>query len=190
MNQKSSVSDRLHPTNWYLIHTKAHQEKIATSTLQHLEVETLFPELRKKVFRQHKQQTVVLPLFPGYLFCCFNWSRDSRKVNYAHGVANIVKFGSIPARIDVDTIENIQSRMMNGPIVQSSTHLHQGQEVRIEGGPFHGLEAMFDQELTGTQRVALLLKHVAFHARIIIDRDQVQKVTPKTGSDHFGNNSL
>ena len=42
-------------------------------------------------------------------------------------------------------------------------------------GHLHDLEAMFDLELTGTHRVALLLTHVSYHARIVINRDQVQK---------------
>ena len=170
------VLDRIHPKYWYLIRTKGHQEKTANISLQHLGVETFFPNMRKVKIVPRLKQTVICPLFPGYLFCWFNWSTDYRKVKYAHGVWDVVTFGSKPAIVDEATIELIRSRMTNGFVSPSSTNFHQGQEVRIEGGPFHGLEAVFDMDLSGTQRVALLLKTVVYHARIIIDRNQVVKL--------------
>ena len=43
-----------------------------------------------------------------------------------------------------------------------SVSLQSGQIIRINKGPFHGFEAIFEQELNGTQRVALLMKAVGF----------------------------
>jgi transcription antitermination factor NusG len=51
--------------------------------------------------------------------------------------------------------------------------LKSGQIVRIHKGPFNGFEAIFEQELNGSQRVALLMKTVAFHGRMVVDRNCV-----------------
>jgi hypothetical protein len=45
-----------------------------------------------------------------------------------------------------------------------------GQTIRVQKGPFSGFDVVFEQEFSGTQRVALLLKAVAYQGRIIIDR--------------------
>jgi transcription antitermination factor NusG len=51
--------------------------------------------------------------------------------------------------------------------------LKSGQIVRIHKGPFCGFEAIFEEELNGSQRVALLMKTVAFQGRVIVDRNCV-----------------
>ena len=84
----------------------------------------------------------------------------------------MVKFGSSPAVVEEDIIHSIRATDDNGLIVLSpSFSLKSGQAVLIDQGPFRGVEAIFEQELNGMQRVALLLKTVAYQGRIVIDRD-------------------
>ena len=101
---------------------------------------------------------------------------EYRKVVYAHGVANVVMFGTTPAKVDEEIIEAIRARMNEGFVTLSPSELIPGQTVRIQEGPFKGLLAVFERELTGTQRVALLLKNVSYNARLIMDREWVSQV--------------
>ena len=159
--------------NWYLIHAKVRQEGTAEMNLQHLGVETFLPRLKQiKANRCQIQAEGKGPLFPGYLFVRVDMSTEFRKVNFAHGVLKVVKFGSAPALVPEEIIHSIRAREDNGLVVlYPSSSLQAGQAVLIDKGPFSGFEAIFEQELNGIQRVALLLKTVAYQGRIVIDRD-------------------
>ena len=164
------VGDSVH---WYLVHSKPHQESVAKSNLQWLGVETFFPQLRQlKIIRRRKQFTIS-PLFPGYLFSRFDMATEFRKVTYAQGVRKVVMFGSFPAQVDEETIASIKARIQVGYLHRRSSSFKVGQVVQIKEGPFLGLEVVFEKDLSGAQRVALLLKTVAYQARIIINREQL-----------------
>ena len=95
-------------------------------------------------------------------------------MTYAHGVLRVVKFGATPAVVEEEIIDSIRDRAHNGLVVlPQTTSLKSGQIVRINKGPFNGFEAIFEQELNGAQRVALLMKTVAFQGRMVIDRNCV-----------------
>jgi len=138
-----------------------------------LDVETLYPCLKHtKNVRTHKQP-VIDALFPGYLFARFTFDSEYRKVAYTHGVADVVRFGMAPAVVDEETIAMIQARLQNGCVQVAPPSFQVGEVVRISGGPFNGLQAVFEKDLSGTQRVALLLKSVGYNPHVIIDREYV-----------------
>jgi len=159
--------------HWYLVHAKARQECVAEMNLQRLGVETFCPRFKKRKANRSKNQWEEKgTLFPGYLFVRVDMSSEFRKVTYAHGVLRVVKFGSAPAVVEEEIIHSIRARNKNGLVVLSHfPPLKSGQAVFIEKGPFRGFGAIFEQELNSMQRVALLLKTVAYQGRIVIDRD-------------------
>ena len=162
--------------DWYLLRSKPRQEVIAETNIQRWGVESFCPQLMQTKIIRGKKQTVISPLFPGYLFSRFNLSTDYRKVAYAHGVADVVTFGTTPARVDEEIIETIRARMHEGFVSLSPPLFISGQTVQIQEGPLKGLLAVFERELTGTQRVALLLKNVSYSARVVIEREWVSAV--------------
>ncbi|HBP88875.1 MAG: hypothetical protein KC592_12230 [Nitrospira sp.] len=157
---------------WYLIHSKNRQEEVAELNLRLLGVETFCPRLRELESTRSKAQKEGEVLFPGYLFIKVDMATHYRKVTYAHGVLRVVKFGTKPAVVEAEIIDSIKERVHNGFVLKShSAPLESGQIVRINKGPFHGFNAIFEQELNGTQRVALLMKTVAFNGRVVLDRN-------------------
>ena len=160
---------------WYLVQSKLHQEDLAGLNLQRFGVETFCPHLQQFKRIRWRWQTVTGPLFPGYLFAKFDLGKQFRSVNYAPGVRKVVTFGNVAASVDEEIINSINARIHDGcvtlgPLSRSFTA---GQKLQITEGPFVGLEAVFERELTGSQRIAILLKSVAFQARVIIDKDYV-----------------
>jgi len=93
-----------------------------------------------------------------------------------HGVSDVVTFGAVPAKVNDEIIESIQARMCEGCVVLVPQTMKSGDTVKIQEGPMKGLLAVFERELTGTQRVALLLKTVSYSARLIVDRDWVSRI--------------
>jgi len=159
--------------DWFVINTKHHHEGIAEQSLKRLGLETFCPPIRQTKVIRRRKQTVVRPLFPGYLFARFDLSTYYRAVSYAQGVRKLVSFGPMPEAVDEGIIQSIKSRMHEGYIQIPSTRFVPGQTVRIQEGPFHGLEALFEESLNDCQRVVLLLRTISFQARVVVGLDQV-----------------
>jgi transcriptional antiterminator RfaH len=160
-------------TNWYAVHTKPRQEMLVQDSLQRLGLETFCPLLKQDKLIRRRWQTVIGPLFPGYLFTRFILEIHYRAVNYSRGVKGVVAFGSVPARVEEAMIESIKSRIHNGCVTVQPSSFTPGQAVRIQGGAFQGLAAVFEQEMDDHQRVVLLLQALSYQARVIVDRQYV-----------------
>ncbi len=162
---------------WYVIRTKPHQEEIAVLNLHNMSVEVFYPRVKEKKVIRRRQQEVIGPLFPGYLFGHFDLTTQYHSVKYARGVRNVVAFGGIPTPVDNAVIESIRAREQEeGLIVLHQPPLKPGEPVEILEGPFQGLVAIFEQELSGQQRVQLLLDILATQARLVIERDKIRRV--------------
>jgi transcriptional antiterminator RfaH len=161
---------------WYLVKSQPQRESVAVVRLNQLGIETFCP-YRKKVKRvRGNHKTERTPLFPGYLFSKFNRDTQYRLVTYAQGVSKVVTFGEIPAVVDEEVIDSIKDRMQNGFVVIQPQSFRSGDAVRIQDGPLAGIQAVFEKELTGTERVVLLLKTVSYQARVLIDRNDVANI--------------
>ncbi len=161
---------------WYAVHTRPWEEAIAESTLQRLGIESFLPQYRQQKLIRRKKQTVTGPLFPGYLFARFDRGTQFRAVNYAHGVRRVVTFGSVPVGVDDEMIESIRTRLTEGYVILPPHSFTPGQVVRIRGGVFHGLEAVFEREMNDRQRVVLLLQALSYHAQVVVDLEHVVNV--------------
>jgi transcriptional antiterminator RfaH len=51
-----------------------------------------------------------------------------------------------------------------------------GDIVRINEGPFSGLEAVFEQKLKGSERVAVLLDILGRQTRIVLPSETIAKI--------------
>lgn len=162
--------------DWYLVRSKPRQEGIAELNLQRWDVEAFCPQFKQVKLIRGKKKTVIAPLFPGYLFSKFDLCTEYRKVVYAHGVTDVVMFGTTPAKVDDEIIEALRARMHEGFVSLSSQSFKPGETVKIQDGPFKGLLAVFERELTGTQRVAVLLNSVSYKARLIMERESISQI--------------
>lgn len=163
--------------NWYVVHTKPRQEAFAASNLQRFGVETYSPRIKQNKVIRRRRTTVISPLFPRYIFACFDFSTQYRCVKYAHGILDIVTFGMEPAVLDDAMIESIKARTVEGFVAIQPSTWEKGQIVRIEEGPFQGLEAVFEHMMSDQQRVAIMLQTLSYHPRIVMDREQIKAVS-------------
>ena len=162
--------------HWYAVNTKAHSEPLAELNVQRLGVETFYPQMKQRKVIRRKLQTRVGPLFPGYLFARLDVGRHYRAVSYAGGVRKIVACGSAPTVVDDVLIEAIKARTQNRDVIVLPSVFTPGQVVRIEEGPLCGLEAVFEREMADHQRVVLLLRALAYQARVVVPLEQVANI--------------
>lgn len=155
--------------HWYALSTKSHQEMLAEANIRRLGIETFCPQLSQQRVIRKRIHTSVSPLFPGYIFARFETEHHYRFILYSRGIKRIVSFGDEPAIVEDGLIEGIRSRLTDGRVLEAVSEFHFGQVVRIQQGPLHGLEAVFEKEMTGVQRAVLLLKALSYQARVVVD---------------------
>lgn len=159
---------------WYAVQTQPRREAVAEAHLQRVCARVFSPHYRQRVILHGYRREVVRPLFPGYLFAAFDAERDFRSVHYAHGVRGVVSFGGEPALVPPALLAEIGARMRDGFVMLQAARLRAGQRVEIIAGPFKGYTGVFEAEISGAERVAILLDTLRYSARAILDRSAVR----------------
>lgn len=144
--------------SWYVVRTQAHMETRAKThlTLQGYQV---FLPLRVKTRRHaRKIETVLRPLFPGYLFVCLDVAVEQwRPINGTVGVLHLITADSRPCPVPDGITEGIIARADERDVVKLQTdQFRAGDRVMISNGSLRGCEAFF-QEAIDENRVLLLL---------------------------------
>ncbi len=153
--------------NWFLIYTKPRCEDGVSARFVENGFEVLNPKIEERRYIRRKLQDVISPLFPCYIFVQFESPKDYRLVKYTRGVKSVVGPENIPAAVPQEIIDRIRKRMEGGVIRIQPCSFIPGEDVSIQAGPFEGLEAVFEKELKGSERVSILLK--AVNARVVVD---------------------
>jgi len=136
-------------------------------------IEVLAPRLKLRKFKDGKFVEVIEPMFPGYIFVRFHPVDEFRMVKYARGVKTIVHFGGQIVPLQDNMIELIRTRLENGVASIQKSKISKGEKILIKDGPFKGFSGIFESELDGKERVAILLEGVNYCAKMEIDRDLV-----------------
>lgn len=152
---------------WFLIYTKPGCEDSVSSKFFENGFEVLNPKIEERRYIRRKLQDVVSPLFPCYIFVHFDPPKDYRLIKYTRGVKSIVGTENIPSVVPERVIDQIRARMDGGVVHIQPGSFAPGEEVSIKAGPFEGLEAVFEKELKGSERVSILLRTV--NARVVVD---------------------
>ena len=154
--------------DWYLIRTKTGAEKIAYAQLQHSVDQILLPLAKTQVRQRDRTFQRISPVFPCYLFARFDLAHMARQIRYTPGVSSIVRFGEHAAVVPDCVIDELISRCSEGPVDLEKPTLALGAPVTVVDGPFHEFQAVFDGYLSGTERVAVLLKIMNAKRRVVM----------------------
>lgn len=159
--------------NWYVVYTKPKNEDVLTKRFSDIGLEVLNPKLKERRFIRRKSREVIAPLFPCYIFVKLDLLKDYQLVKYTRGVKRLIGSEKMPIVVPDEIVASIKNRMTEGIIIIKSRKFEVGEEVVIKGGPFQGLDAVFEKELKGAERVSILLK--AINARLAIDSTMIAK---------------
>jgi transcription elongation factor/antiterminator RfaH len=161
---------------WYAIQTKGNKERDVAKRLTDLKLEVFLPWLRDRRRIGSKYQWILVPLFPGYLFCLLDIVTSGKAARYAPGVKDFLKFGNEITEVPNDIIAALQERCPEGIAAFDSVSLISGDSVRIKEGPFAGLEAIFEKKMKGSERVAVLLEILGRQTRLVLPGGTVSKL--------------
>lgn len=161
---------------WYAIRTKGNKEKEVEKRLAALELEVFLPWLRARRRVGTKFQWVLVPLFPGYLFCRLDLVTSGKVARYCPGVRDFLKFGNAIVEIGDSIIRELQDRCPEGVARIEPVAMNPGDAVKINEGPFAGLEAIFERKMKGSERVAVLLEILGRQTRLVLPSETIAKI--------------
>jgi len=93
---------------WYAIRTKPNREKEVEKRLSALNLAVFLPWMRTRRRIGTRFYWVLVPLFPGYLFCRLDIVISGKAARYSPGVKDFVTFGNRIAEIGSDIIQGLR----------------------------------------------------------------------------------
>jgi len=161
--------------------TKPREDERAESHLLNQDYELFRPLIRRYKLKGGKQVVVVDPLFPRYLFIRLddvmgNWSR----IRSTRGVARMVRFTDMPAKVPDCLIKALQSQCIEDNIIDTTEDrpfvFEKGDEIEITEGSFRGLKAIIKEQVA-EDRVLLLMTLLGREQELEISLTQVKSTT-------------
>lgn len=142
---------------WYLAKIKLQKETFLASYLSQGGIEVFFP----KIIEPSTFGGSLKALFPTYLFCRLD--PDSSiwpTARGAPGVAYFLSSDGMPCSIPDGLVDNLRERVNRWNDPTYSRSLGAGDKVVVIGGPFAGLEGIFQRYIPSKQRCRILLEVV------------------------------
>lgn len=163
-------------SNWYLIHTKIRQERVALENLERQGFACFLPLIRAEKLRRGALQVVQEPLFPRYLFIRLSTGLESQSwapIRSTVGVSRLVTFGQTPAKIEDELISQLQVKTDSTEV--QLRHFELGEQVVVTDGPFVGVEAIY-QMADAEGRVMVLLNILSKQVKMSVPPASIRKV--------------
>ena len=96
---------------WYVVYTRPGMERMAQGHLEQQGFTTYLPRRRKERRHARRIDSILVPLFPRYLFVAFDIEKDAwRSVNGTYGVSYLVGAGDTVSAVPEGIVESIQQR--------------------------------------------------------------------------------
>jgi transcriptional antiterminator RfaH len=166
-------ADTLGPA-WYCLRSQPKHEHIAAAHLRVLEDVTVFcPRIRFKRVTRQGLVWVTEAMFPGYLFAYFDLREKHSQVRYAHSVSGIVQFGNRYPIIEEGALTILRDQTGAAEVKELTYELSQGDQVKIVGGIFVGLDAVVTQILSAKERVKVLMNFLGRQMEAEVERSSI-----------------
>jgi transcription antitermination factor NusG len=173
---------------WYALHVKTRHEHIVEKHLHARGCSCFLPRYTCRRRWSDRFKEIVLPLFPGYVFCQLDVSKR-RPVVTTPGVTSIVGAGNVPIPIEEAEINAIQAVVNSGLRSEPWQFLRIGQRVAVNSGPLSGLEGIlvdFGRRSQLVLSITLLQRSIAVHVEnssvMPIPGTQVEPCAPRPTS--------
>jgi transcriptional antiterminator RfaH len=166
---------------WYLLRTKPNRERFVREQLARVLSEIFLPMLKLPLTRVHRGTPSLVPLFPQYVFARLNLATQFFEVRYMPGVTGFVSTGPEPIAVSEAIVDSVRSRCTDCILHLNPIPFRCGEHVRVVEGPFRDFEAIFENYLSGTKRVAILMQSIGgCGVRVVADASTVARLHPKS----------
>src|SRR6478672_8288136 len=122
LNVASGSEMRRGLANWYALQVWVRKEAVVATQLQGQGFECFLPKYKSVRQWSDRRKELEQPLFPGYLFCRFNYT-ERRPIVLTPGVLQVVGNGRAGLPVEDQEIEAIQLAVSSGIAAQPWPYL-------------------------------------------------------------------
>jgi transcription antitermination factor NusG len=143
---------------WYVIRSKPNKEEFLAGQFTAYGIKVFYPRIQVKPVNPRARK--LRAYFPSYLFVYVDLGTvNLSTLQWMPGAINLVSFDGQPASVPDMLISAIERQVEHINTSQKNMlqDLKQGDVVSIHDGPFAGYEAIFDSQVSGRERVRVLL---------------------------------
>jgi transcription antitermination factor NusG len=155
--------------NWVVLYTKSRREKKVAEFCNMGGILNYLPLERRLSQYGSKMVFSMVPLFPGYLFCCCD-QKDRYNLLMTHHVARVIRvadqFGLLR---DIERLYEAQNANLE---LKPCAYYEKGKRVKILSGPLCGYEGIV-QRIKGQRRLVLAVDFIRQAASIEVDQFSV-----------------
>lgn len=163
------------PERWYALRVRSRCEKVVQRALEGKGYEHFLPLHRKKSKWSDREKEVQFPLFPGYIFTCFDLVRRL-PILCIPGVIHIVGNGNIPIAIQAQELTAVARFLDSGLAVTPCPFLQIGQTVVVRQGSLAGIEGIL-LKMKGQSRLVVSVTLLQRSVAVEIERDWVTPIS-------------
>jgi transcriptional antiterminator RfaH len=171
-----SKMNKTNSKSWYVLTCKPRQDAYAEEQLNNQGYTTYRPLAIREQRRRGKVVKVTESLFPRYMFVELDAERDNwSPIRSTYGVSGFVKFGGMPLSVTESLVTNLRNREAQyQDKAIDLDQLQRGDIVTIKGGPFEGLDAIFER-YSGEERAILLMNILNEQAKVAVSPADLYK---------------
>ena len=148
---------------WYVVYTKARNEKKTALILEKSGIDVYCPIVKEVRQWSDRKKTVEVPLFSSYLFV--HLAPKERELVYAApGVVRYLFWLNRPAIVKDQEIETLKSWLTGEVLAVKVQNLKPGDSLSIHKGPFKGKDGVIQN--INSNRVQLVLKELGLKVSI------------------------
>ncbi len=178
MNLGNTASKRLWTgLSWYALQVNCRKESSVASQIEGRGFECFLPTYKSLRKWSDRTKEVDQALFPGYLFCRFEY-QERQPIVTAAGVVQVVGNGRIAIPIPDGEIEALQVAVSSGIPAQPWPYLKAGELVRVNYGHLSGLQGIL-VNFKGNHRVVLSVTLLQRSLALEVDLSWVSAVVPQ-----------
>jgi len=153
---------------WYALYVRSRFEKIVALNIQRKGYEEYLPLRGSPSVSFKGTGDVNQPLFPGYVFCKFDYPAES-SILMIPGVLSAVGVGRASFSVPEEEIFAVKSIVASTLIYNPWAYVDAGELMRVEYGPLAGLEG-FVVQVEGNHRLIVSVNLLRRSVGVAVDR--------------------
>ena len=162
---------------WYVAKFKVQKEEALIGYLSQNNVQVFSPKIVSPSHNGGKPE----PLFATYLFCLADpESRTWRIVRWAPGISYFLNCDGEPLSVPETLVDYLRLRVTQWNDAGQRRKLSQGDRVVVTGGPFTGLEGIFQRYMGAKQRCMIFLEVVGRLTNVELSEWEVAEAASTT----------
>ena len=166
---------------WYVLRSKPKKESLSATLLDRAGIEVYLPQVES--CRPRGKQPVLEPFFPCYFFARLDsLLGEIRLARYTVGVQYVVGYAYQPSPVPDGLVISIKERLERTRGLADNQDLRPGDSVVVTNGPLRGVEAIFEQHLSASGRVRVLIQLLERLCRTDLHVGQLRRTGKAVGA--------